>query len=995
MPTFPQIGVQLVVQGAAQYQQQIAQAVSQTQAAGQQISQAATATDKANTSFGALAGSISKLNPQVGSFIGQGQNLSSGLGGVAEAAGVSAEAIGAIAGPIAVVTAGIVAFLALANRGAGFSDIQNGFDKLTNAAGQTSDVLLGKLHDATQGTISDMQLEQLTNNALIGVNGQLAKSFGEELPQMMTIARNIALATGQDQVQVFDSIEQAIKRGQTRMLTNIGIVIDQKKAYEDYANSIGVSVKSLDKAQQQQAILNAVMKEGTQVSDALGNSQESNASKMERASTSLTNILDNLSKAVQPIFSAILDSLNSVLTVFADIVSAIEPYIQALADLFTSGFDAITGGSQNAALSLRQTQAAFVTIAGVIKAEAKTFFEGGANMIGALAGGIIAAANTYVFPAVIQIANFIADFLSGMSPPPRGPLHTIDQGGANMMTAWLEGITGVSLEPVSQVAQDVANVMGGVANESLSQVKAQLLALDNAIAPFQEQLDLVKGQFDSINNVAKPAIDAIDRQISVLRNALNAGSTTAAAQIKALDEQKAKLQDYVDTQQQTVDYAQIQLALAQAQQGQERAILTTRENQLKLQSSLTTPAAKTPKAKGGKAAASSNTGDTPLGLGNGPAAQDAAQQAGIDMSGAFAKGVIEGAGGTQGILDLQTNEGKLASATARIASAGQNLGPKLQSAFTQPFTDAISNVSKLFDPQNVDSVPNKISTFVNNLPSSLAGLFSSLLTNLETPFKTAVTDITSYIATGKGNLNSILKTLAESGVVQSLTSLPQTLADNLLAPFSDKAAAIGAIFTGYFDTDGQGIKSVFANLLTFFGTLPAKVETAFRAFAQGLLDSYVNPLIDSLNAVLSGIASFVNDDIMPAVQGLILMAGALISIINGKPPSITLPGKIVLAPIAHASIAQAFDGGMFSPGLLSVGERGQEFVSSASPMAVFPNNFVTALDRLTSALTRPSTAQMVNSTTNITNNQTVNMNGIPGAEQAIMEFARLNAVRAR
>ena len=1004
MPNMPSVGVIAVVQGAAQYTQDINKVAADTQTAAGKINSAAGSGNAFSTALGAINKAVSQFIPQLNGITSGAQATTEGMSGLTEAFGASAEILGPLAIGIGVATAALGAFLDLAERGAGFADITHAFDNLAKSAGTTADVLVGQLHDASQGTIDDQQLMTVANQALLGVNADLQKSFGQDLPQMMSIARSAALATRRDTTQVFDSITEAVKRGQTRGLQAIGIIVDQKKAYEDYALSVDKSVKSLTKADQEQALLNATLKAGKQVQDELGGTIESNATKMDQANTTITNSIDKLATAVQPAFSAILDVLNNVLDGIGAFVDAIAPYVQVIAGIVGDGIKAIFGIADSTNTSLQSVGKYIGTAAQVIKAQVSAFFDGGANLIGALAAGIMNAANTVVFPAIISIATFIADFLSGLSPPPKGPLHNIDQGAANIMTAWVQGFTGVSLDPVAQVAQNVAGIMGGVANESMDQVKDRLFELDQAIEPFQEQLDLVKGQFTAIDNVTKPALDSINRQINLATEALNKGDQAAAETIKTLEAQKQALTDYNDQQQIGVDNAQIQLALAQAQQGTERAILTTRENQLTLEAKFadkTVAAKAAPKAKKGGGGGASATDPTGGALTPGTPASDQANAdataAGQGLSDAFQAGFVGASGGAGGVMGaagaVASNISALSAQTARIGTAASDLPAKIMSSITTPFTNASKNITALFDPGNPDSIPAKITSFVNSIPGAFAGLATNLQTHLVGTISTAVSAAVMYFNPGgKGGIFEAIKTLATTGITNALDSLAGSIETSLVTPFSLKVAEIAANFTAFFDTPGAGLHKVFDNVMNFLGTLPAQVGTAFKGFAQGLLDSFINPMVAAMNGTMDAIASFINGTIVPAVKNLVIAADAVSSIL-GHPINVTVPGAIAFAHVPPVVLGAA-DGGMFTKGLLQT--HANELIAPAEKIGVFPSSFVDALNRLTEVLIRTTTASggAINTNNNSTV-QNINFNGVRGTEDAKMRFSTLQALRPR
>lgn len=128
------------------------------------------------------------------------------------------------------------------------------FEMLSKNAGVMGSTLKEALIDASGGLVDETTLLKGANQALVEMNGT-----ADQLPQIMTIARQATAVFGGDLMQNFNGISQAIASGNTRMLKHLGIVVDQQKAYKDYAESIGVAATELDAAGKSHAILNAVL----------------------------------------------------------------------------------------------------------------------------------------------------------------------------------------------------------------------------------------------------------------------------------------------------------------------------------------------------------------------------------------------------------------------------------------------------------------------------------------------------------------------------------------------------------------------------------------------------------------------------------------------------------------------------------------------------------------------------------------------------------------
>lgn len=131
------------------------------------------------------------------------------------------------------------------------------FENLAKNAGLVGEELKEGMIKASGGLIEENELLQIANRSLI----EMGSSAGK-LPQLMEVARKATAAFGGDLAGNFEKINQAIATGQTRGLRHLGILVDQNKAYREYAHSIGVADDSLSKAGQSQAIMNAVLEKG-------------------------------------------------------------------------------------------------------------------------------------------------------------------------------------------------------------------------------------------------------------------------------------------------------------------------------------------------------------------------------------------------------------------------------------------------------------------------------------------------------------------------------------------------------------------------------------------------------------------------------------------------------------------------------------------------------------------------------------------------------------
>jgi phage-related protein len=906
----PKIGLTAVLENSAGFQKSLdainkkmAETSQKTKEASKNASPLSSALDKVGFSVDGLKNKISQ-------FTGINAQAIDGLFEFTAAFGPMAVAVGAAVIGVAALAAG---FLALGNRGAPLVGVARAFDNLAASVGLTSSALLIDLRKAANGTIADFDLIRTANIALSGATGKLGTEIGKNLPRLLEIATKQARVTGYSVDFLFNSIIEGIRKSSPRRIDNALLIIQEGKSYEAYAKSLGKSVEALTAEEKGVAILNATLEAGNIALEQSGKLQETNAEKIARAGATITNIFDTLSVAVQPAFATVLDIVNRVLGAFQNLAVGLAPILGAISSVITD----VLGGAINAifdiispivsaiASFLPYISILFQGIANVVHGAvefigniirgvvtflqdvgkklfgidtnnlAKNLFESAAKIFGSFANAIIQVANKLIFPAIIWIAKGIADFLIGQSPPPMGPLSEIDKGGENLMLAWLDGIAGVSLDPVEQVAAEVSLALGKIGTASLPLVNKRIAQLDKELLPFQNRLAIVQSQFDAIAEPAKAALDAIGRQTEQAMQALAAGDTSAAATIRTLDAQREAIQANLDAQQGIVDRQQIQLGLATAAQAQERTLLNIRKAVLEATKKTTSAAqaagagaVKEPKAPAGAAPITTpgsaaggfvTPGSSALDLIGG---QQAVDDAIAGIQDAFA-GQID----TTALGEFQTNQGLLQEQLGRFE--GVDLGKKLGEKFkglTDLFDSNVEGspanvISKFFSPD--PSTPGSLSGFVNSIGPTLDGLKSGIQASanefFDSIFNPARTDSPA----------NIIQTLfADAGTQGSIANTFSQLGPNLEAAAPAIQASLQTVFSDMFDPEVDGsVASVITGLVqqitgdeatansvaSFFAQLPENVSNAASGLWEQLQTGVFQPVSDFLTGQGEGL----------------------------------------------------------------------------------------------------------------------------------------------
>lgn len=288
-----------------------------------------------------MAGATSKLNILIeakNQASGQIKGLTNDLQQMDQAAsGLSKGLSGVLAG------AGIAGFAALAQNaaqatyefakaGAEAQRIENSFNDLAAAAGQSGKAMLDAMTEAAHGTISNTDLMLSANRAMmLGV-----ADSADEMARLMEVARDRGKAMGESTAQAFSDLVTGLGRGSALILDNLGIVVDAATANEAYAQSLGRTASSLSEAEKKQALINAVLGDASASFGGAGSSAEDAADSFARFETHITNVTEQLQKFLA-------GPAGQVIMVFDTMIGMTEKQVQAYQDAITAAKNLATG----------------------------------------------------------------------------------------------------------------------------------------------------------------------------------------------------------------------------------------------------------------------------------------------------------------------------------------------------------------------------------------------------------------------------------------------------------------------------------------------------------------------------------------------------------------------------------------------------------------------------------------------------------------------------
>lgn len=260
----------------------------------------------ANFSLGeAVLGTVmdlAGLRKGMGQAEGESKSLWGKIGAIGE------KALGTLTGNIA--TKGFDALLGavqsvgdtLLNEAPRVEGLRTSFDNLAESAGFSGDAIMDSLRDAAKGMVTDVSLMESFNKSMLLVGEGMAT----KLPKLLEIAQASAAATGEDVGFLLDSLVTGIGRGSPMILDNLGLTINLSEAYESYAKTLGITTEEMTKAQQQEALLNAVVAAGDGFIARLGDNTGGTAQTMAQLKTTLENTKMELATALLPALMSLL-----------------------------------------------------------------------------------------------------------------------------------------------------------------------------------------------------------------------------------------------------------------------------------------------------------------------------------------------------------------------------------------------------------------------------------------------------------------------------------------------------------------------------------------------------------------------------------------------------------------------------------------------------------------------------------------------------------------
>lgn len=226
--------------------------------------------------------------------------------------------------------------------------IENGFKNLTREAGGAKAVLEA-LQRGTRGTVSDFNLMQIANKAMLLGVGKSA----EEFEKLANISRRMGRAVGRDATEAFADLTMGMGRESRLILDNLGIIVDAEEAYKKFARQLGTTVEKLSDVQKRTAFTNAVFEATSVAAKRLGFDAWTLADSWGRFVTTLRNLRDDVLRSLIPMLQDIADGMATGIknnkAVIYDFIATLLDNFGRMSDTVGTISDKIGGLVKNAA----------------------------------------------------------------------------------------------------------------------------------------------------------------------------------------------------------------------------------------------------------------------------------------------------------------------------------------------------------------------------------------------------------------------------------------------------------------------------------------------------------------------------------------------------------------------------------------------------------------------------------------------------------------------
>lgn len=210
--------------------------------------------------------------------------------------------------------------------------MERSFHSLGRSIG-TNDESLDKLRGALNGTMTDTELMEQANNAmLLGI-----VENDDQMAELFDNAQRLAQALGRDARYGVESLTTGIGRQSRLMLDNLGIIVKTEDAYKAYAKELGKNTSQLTDNERKQAFIQATMESVRSKVAELGPEVLDLNQLFDANAVATENLQKQIGEKLEPVFKDMLNRSIEIKNAIADFVEEIGPEtLKKIKDLGTT-----------------------------------------------------------------------------------------------------------------------------------------------------------------------------------------------------------------------------------------------------------------------------------------------------------------------------------------------------------------------------------------------------------------------------------------------------------------------------------------------------------------------------------------------------------------------------------------------------------------------------------------------------------------------------------
>ena len=187
--------------------------------------------------------------------------------------------------------------------------ITDQFNLLSQSAGISAEQLKTSLESNSHGLIAQTDLLAAASKGIVEL-GKNSMIMG----QTMEIAMKISKVSGQDALEVFSGLNNAVAAGNVRMLRQYGIIVDNQKALVSYAQSHGKFVSDLTEEEKRQAVATQALMKARDAYKNINVESVSLTEETKKLNVQWTEFKDSVALAVEKIFKPVFMPIVSAMT---------------------------------------------------------------------------------------------------------------------------------------------------------------------------------------------------------------------------------------------------------------------------------------------------------------------------------------------------------------------------------------------------------------------------------------------------------------------------------------------------------------------------------------------------------------------------------------------------------------------------------------------------------------------------------------------------------